>query len=439
MSHWNLIREKARAQRNLVLLNDDSKEVAAESLLQAADKMTGLTRQGVPAGDTLLDGGEAVLDPDAGVIWYNRDLEPEVARLYQIHEYAHYWLHGEAASCASPDINAGAFEEDLPIGNQQVEGYSPEERHEREANIFAREFLLPSNIVKRWYMVDKLGASAIAYKVGVPDGAVLHQLTYALLTVELAPDDVREKGEEKEGFALDPSQEKAAHVKHGPFLLEAGPGTGKTRTLVGRILFLLDQGIPPDSILALTSISPHWRFFQTVSPTSVAYDMTFRVYDEDGGFNGGDDHLDIFPGSGKNHELTFYPWSCEAQGNIGSFKGVFKDGMCTISVSNIGGTSGDRAEVSYTLVAFWEITYEKPRIHGYRLDYCAYWAKFCGLQAAHEWCSTTLGPTYKTATDFVKESSVYPTYVIGTGQTCNGTGCGSFTEITCTTFYDNQY
>ena len=252
VSHWNLIREKARVQRDLVLLNGDNKAVTAEFLLQAAEKMTGLTRQGVPARDTLLDGGEAVLDIEAGVIWYNQDLEPELARLYQVHEYAHYWLHGEAASCASSDINAGAFDEDLPIGNQQVEGYSPEERHEREANVFAREFLLPSEIVKRWYTVDKLSASAIASKVGIPDGTVFHQLTYALLTVEPAPDDVREKGEEKEGLALDPSQEKAAHVKHGPFLLEAGPGTGKTCTLVGRILFLLEQGIPPDSILALT-------------------------------------------------------------------------------------------------------------------------------------------------------------------------------------------
>lgn len=218
VSHWNLIREKARVQRELVLLNGDNKAVTAELLLQAADKMTGLTRQGVPAGDTLLDGGEAVLDLEVSVIWYNQDLEPELASLYQVHEYAHYWLHGEAASCTSSDINAGAFDEDLPIGNQRVEGYSPEERQEREANVFAREFLLPSDFVRRWYMVDKLSASAIALKVGVPNGIVFHQLTCALLTVEPVPDDVREMGQEKEGLVLDPSQEKAAHVNQGAFL-----------------------------------------------------------------------------------------------------------------------------------------------------------------------------------------------------------------------------
>ena len=38
----------------------------------------------------------------------------------------------------------------------------------------------------------------------------------------------------------------------GPLLLEAGPGTGKTRTLVGRIVFLLEQKVPPTAILALT-------------------------------------------------------------------------------------------------------------------------------------------------------------------------------------------
>jgi DNA helicase-2/ATP-dependent DNA helicase PcrA len=42
-------------------------------------------------------------------------------------------------------------------------------------------------------------------------------------------------------------------VAHGPFLLEAGPGTGKTRTLVARVLYLLYlQGVRPSSILALT-------------------------------------------------------------------------------------------------------------------------------------------------------------------------------------------
>ncbi len=250
LSHWDLIREKARIQRATVQAKDGGAETA-EALLRAADESTGLTRVGVSAGDVLLDGGEATLDIEAGIIWYNQDLEPELARLYQVHEYAHYWIHGADTSCSSPDVDAGAFDEDLPIGIQQVEGYSPEERQEREANIYAREFLLPTDVLRRWYMIDELNASAIASRVGIPDGVVFHQLTYALLTPDAAPDDLPERAGEK-GFVLDPSQEKAARVSHGPFLLEAGPGTGKTRALVGRILYLLELGIAPGSILALT-------------------------------------------------------------------------------------------------------------------------------------------------------------------------------------------
>src|SRR5471032_1241570 len=38
----------------------------------------------------------------------------------------------------------------------------------------------------------------------------------------------------------------------GPALVIAGAGSGKTRTLIYRVGFLLEQGIPPDRILLLT-------------------------------------------------------------------------------------------------------------------------------------------------------------------------------------------
>ena len=53
-------------------------------------------------------------------------------------------------------------------------------------------------------------------------------------------------------FPLDPSQERAALAGPGPVLVLAGPGTGKTRTLVARVMHLLEEGISPRSILAVT-------------------------------------------------------------------------------------------------------------------------------------------------------------------------------------------
>lgn len=51
---------------------------------------------------------------------------------------------------------------------------------------------------------------------------------------------------------LNPEQCLAATAGEGPLLVLAGAGTGKTRTLVHRVAYLLEQGVPPDRILLLT-------------------------------------------------------------------------------------------------------------------------------------------------------------------------------------------
>ena len=51
-----------------------------------------------------------------------------------------------------------------------------------------------------------------------------------------------------------PTRRKTAppRIAGSPFQLQAGPGTGKTRTLVKRVLSLLAEGIDPAAILVLT-------------------------------------------------------------------------------------------------------------------------------------------------------------------------------------------
>ncbi|MBR1837271.1 MAG: ATP-dependent helicase [Kiritimatiellae bacterium] len=51
---------------------------------------------------------------------------------------------------------------------------------------------------------------------------------------------------------LNPEQFEAATAPDGPLLVLAAAGTGKTRTLVYRVVHLLSRGVPPDGILLLT-------------------------------------------------------------------------------------------------------------------------------------------------------------------------------------------
>ena len=52
--------------------------------------------------------------------------------------------------------------------------------------------------------------------------------------------------------SLNEEQRRAAMHPHGPLLVLAGAGTGKTTTLCARVAWLVDQGISPERILLLT-------------------------------------------------------------------------------------------------------------------------------------------------------------------------------------------
>lgn len=51
---------------------------------------------------------------------------------------------------------------------------------------------------------------------------------------------------------LNDAQRRAVEAGDGPVLIVAGPGTGKTETLTTRIAYLLEKGVDPQRILALT-------------------------------------------------------------------------------------------------------------------------------------------------------------------------------------------
>ncbi len=249
-----VIRREAWRRRALVLeaagLPSSSD---AETVLRAALDAAGLVCRPRPPDDALLSSAQAVLDAEAQIVWLSSDLANDARRLVTAHELAHHYLHHEEDGDAE-ELCAGCAAEDFDGDAHLAVGYGPRERREAEANLFAREFLLPSFLARAWFFDDDLCADDIAARIGLAPTLVFAQLSESLgPSPPPDPGVKRADGAQKDAVALDASQQAAAHATAGPLLVGAGPGTGKTRTLVARVLFLTqERGKAPESLLALT-------------------------------------------------------------------------------------------------------------------------------------------------------------------------------------------
>ena len=161
------------------------------------------------------------------------------------HEYGHWRLHDHPVSEVRDTPAALGGSEG---GVTAALGYSPRERKEVQADVFGTEFLCPSDWL-RGELLDGRRPSEVAARLGVPERLVVTQAVRALLLPALRPPRVRGPSPPHDP---DPSQRTAAEWRGGPLLVEAGPGTGKTRTLVERVMNLVARGVPASSMLALT-------------------------------------------------------------------------------------------------------------------------------------------------------------------------------------------
>lgn len=223
--------------------------LSPESLLSGAIKRLDLELFSLPSGDPALKGARAIFDEQSGTICCEETDDPGDKAELVTHEIAHTVLHAGAASCMRTDIDASQTEESAPVGLQRVEDYGVRERRELQANVFAREFLLPKRHARHLFLKEGLGAKQITVKTGLSINLVRQQLFDALLLPFPKP---REATPAASPMRRDESQERAAKHRGRAFQLQAGPGTGKTRTLVKAVVTLLSECVHPSSILILT-------------------------------------------------------------------------------------------------------------------------------------------------------------------------------------------
>ena len=236
------------------------------------------------------EGTYGFLEPDEDLIWLCRTLPESLRRFTLAHELGHAVLHrdnahrsqllqesGQAASlppasqflpelsredpCQQPDVQeevVGQNEQELL---QEVLGigqsYNPRSERELAANIFAAELLMPIEQVRALYLHEHIPTTGLANLFDVSNAAMLNRLV-SLATEPLVPSHPGPQGlpsNDTKTIAKKQYDEfqKAAIEAPTPALIVAGPGSGKTSTLIGRTEYLINTlAVQPEHILALT-------------------------------------------------------------------------------------------------------------------------------------------------------------------------------------------
>lgn len=208
----------------------------------------------ISTNSKFLQDGHALLKPADGCLYYDRKYDGDLTAKLKVilHELGHLEQHERLKRlCSDPDPVYGSMY--ATAGTGALARYNPRAQEEAEANAFATEFLCPQDeAFQLWQIQPGISASEIADHFGVSLHIVHVQLAEALFW--FAGDGANEIKEKRfSGFDYDNSQFTAATFTGAPTLICAGPGTGKTATLVKRVEFLLGEcKAEPESLLVLT-------------------------------------------------------------------------------------------------------------------------------------------------------------------------------------------
>ena len=207
---------------------------------------------------------EGEFNREEGLILLRPDLPPDRIVFVIAHELGHSALDHplHRITDTADHIDSGITPDDLSVERQQrvngidlsdaaltaLRGYNQRDLYEMQANAFATELLVPSQALREAIQREPdVDVSVLASRLGVSDSLVRVGLAQALFTPCRAVTNTAPAA----AVVLEGKQEDAADCPT-PALIIAGPGAGKTRVLVARYARLVNEGIPPRQILALT-------------------------------------------------------------------------------------------------------------------------------------------------------------------------------------------
>ncbi len=243
MNPFDRARQEALKTRALLASTFTSPYTSVQ-LLENIETLLDIAVDRMPYGHSLLGNGCGALRRDQKAIYVRNDVSRSDECYLIAHELGHWFLDADKKELTVAELSA-IYASHGSSATVIVESYGTHERLELQANVFARELLMPRDLARELWK-SGLTSSEIADRWVVPLEVVRQQLMDALMLPALAPHPGSPLP------SLDKAQYSAATATERFVNVVAGPGTGKTTTLVHRIKHLIDTGVEPHKILALT-------------------------------------------------------------------------------------------------------------------------------------------------------------------------------------------
>src|SRR5262249_5052948 len=126
------------------------------------------------------------LDRAFRLVKVKRGIDPVEKLVVIAHEIGHFHLHHDPHNegTARPHGLGG---DPLDNGAGTIEGYSPHERKEVQADIFAGELLCPGDWLREEFVTKNRRPKAIAKDLGLPVSLVMNQMVRAVLLPPVGP------------------------------------------------------------------------------------------------------------------------------------------------------------------------------------------------------------------------------------------------------------